>query len=254
MSFAAVIICATPRSGSTLLCDLLAASGVAGRPNSYFRRQSIPDFARAFGVPMIEGVEGLQFDRAYLDAVRRAGRSGTSVFGLRFMWETAAELSSRLDRLFPGLPSDAARFERAFGKPLYLHLSRHDKVAQAVSRLKAEQTGLWHRAADGSERERTAPPQPPAYDAGRLRAFADEAAHDDAAWRRWFAAQELEPMPLTYEALAADPRAVLANILSALGQDPARAGTVELSTAKMADAESAAWAARFRAETNGRSG
>ena len=84
------------------------------------------------------------------------------------MWPSVAEASHRLDGLFPGLPSDAARFERAFGKPLYLFLSRGDKVGQAVSRLKAEQTGLWHRAADGSERERSAPPRPPAYDRDRL--------------------------------------------------------------------------------------
>jgi LPS sulfotransferase NodH len=34
---------------------------------------------------------------------------------------------------------DAAQFELAFGKPLYIHLSRQDKVAQAVSLLEAQQ-------------------------------------------------------------------------------------------------------------------
>ena len=31
---------------------------------------------------------------------------------------------------------------------------REDKVGQAISRLKAEQTGLWHKFSDGTERER----------------------------------------------------------------------------------------------------
>ena len=39
----------------------------------------------------------------------------------------------------------------------YLHLSREDKLAQAVSDLKAEQSGLWHVFTDGSERETTDP-------------------------------------------------------------------------------------------------
>ena len=30
------LVCATERSGSTLLCELLAGTGVAGRPEEYF--------------------------------------------------------------------------------------------------------------------------------------------------------------------------------------------------------------------------
>ncbi len=36
--FDSYLICATPRSGSTLLCGLLESSGVAGHPASYFNR------------------------------------------------------------------------------------------------------------------------------------------------------------------------------------------------------------------------
>ena len=247
MNAEAYIICATPRSGSTLLCDLLAGSGAAGRPDSFYRSQSIADFVRDLSVPATDGIEGAAFDRVYLDAVRREGRGDTAVFGLRLMWSSVAELSRRLDGLFPGLPSDAARFERAFGEPLYLHLSRQDKVAQAVSRLKAEQTGLWHVAADGSERERSAPPAPPAYDADRLETFMAEASADEAAWSRWFKEQDVEPLSLTYEALSADPPSVLAKVLKALGQDPARAAAAAVRTSRMADAESITWAARYRA-------
>ena len=32
----AYLVCATPRSGSTLLCELLKETGVAGRPEEYF--------------------------------------------------------------------------------------------------------------------------------------------------------------------------------------------------------------------------
>ena len=172
MALAAVILCATPRSGSTLLCDLLTESGVAGRPASFYRQQSIAYYAEQFGVPP---GEGSAFDRDYLAAVRQHGTDDTGTFSLRIMWSSVADLMARLAPLFPDWATDAARFERAFGAPLYVHLSRRNKVAQAVSRLKAEQTGLWHRAADGSERERTAPAQPAVYDGARLAAFVAEA-------------------------------------------------------------------------------
>ena len=248
MSAQAYMICGTPRSGSTLLCDLCAGSGVAGRPNSFYRRESMTHFAAEFGVPSPSGIDGPGFDRAYLEALLRDGKGGTPVLGIRMMWPSVVEASRRLDGLFPGFSSDAARFERAFGTLVYLMLSRDDKVAQAVSRLKAEQTGLWHRAADGSERERSAPPRPPVYDGDRIEHFLTEALAHEAEWRRWFGAEGISPVPLSYEALSADPRAGLANVLSAIGQDPERASSVEVKTARLADAESVAWAKRFRAE------
>ena len=137
------IICATPRSGSTLLCDLLTDTGIAGRPNSFFRRESILEWADDFNVSAVEWDEDHQFDQAYLAAVLQEGEAGTPVFGMRLMWESVAELSKRLESFYPVLPSDSARFRSAFGSPRYLHLTREDKVAQAVSLLRAEQSGLW---------------------------------------------------------------------------------------------------------------
>ncbi len=242
------IICATPRSGSTLLCDLLADTGVAGRPDSFFRRQSIPWWARHFNMSVANWGGEHEFDQSYLAAVQQQGSGGTQVFGMRLMWESVGDLSNRLGSLYPGLPSDSARFRSAFGSPSYVHLSREDKVAQAVSRLRAEQTGLWHIAADGTERERLKPGQAPIYDAQRLLEQVAELEVHDAAWVRWFARQRIQPVRVTYEALTTNPQAALATVLSALGLDPITAGTVEPRTAKLADGESREWATRFRME------
>ena len=43
--FDSYLICATPRSGSTLLCGLLESSGVAGHPASYFNREGLNRYA-----------------------------------------------------------------------------------------------------------------------------------------------------------------------------------------------------------------
>lgn len=249
MAISGYILCGTPRCGSTLLCDLLAGSGVAGQPNSFYRRESMADFARAWGVPVDDGIDGPAFDAAYLEAALREGKGGTGVFGMRVMWPSVAEASGRLDRLFPGLESDVDRFEWAFGPLRYLFLTRGDKVGQAVSRLRAEQGGLWHRHADGSEREGSERRESLVYDGDRLTHYFDETALHEAAWQDWFSAEGIEPIVITYEALAADPSAALARVLAALGQDPARAGQVALRSARLADAESAAWGDRFVAET-----
>jgi len=242
------IICATPRSGSTLLCDLLADTGVVGHPDSFFRRQSIPWWAQHLNVSVAKWGDGYEFDQPYLAAVHKHGAGKTQIFGMRLMWESVDDLSKRLGLLYPGLPSDSARFQAAFGPPVYVHLSREDKIAQAVSRLRAEQTGLWHVAADGTERERLKPGQTPIYDVRGLSEYVAELEKHDAAWASWFVRQKIQPVRLTYEALSADPQATLATVLPALGLDPAIAATVEPRTAKLADRESREWASRFRAE------
>ena len=100
MAFLSYIIAATPRSGSILLCDLLSTTGVAGEPQSYYRREDIEDYARAWNLSSTDAIGGEAFERAYLEAVRRAGAGKTGVFGLRLMWVSVAELSARLRALF----------------------------------------------------------------------------------------------------------------------------------------------------------
>lgn len=242
------ILCATPRSGSTLFCDLLADTGVAGRPDSFFRRQSIPWWTHHLNISVAEWADEHEFDQSYLAAVQQEGSGGTQVFGMRLMWESVSDLSKRLGSIYPGLPSDSARFRSAFGTPIYVHLSREDKVAQAVSRLKAEQTGLWHIAGDGTERERLKPGQAPVYDVQGLSEQVAELEAHDAAWTNWFVQQGIQPVRITYEALSTEPQAALATVLSALGLNPTIAGTVESKTAKLADSESREWVTRFRTE------
>ncbi|MEO6180331.1 MAG: Stf0 family sulfotransferase [Devosia sp.] len=243
MAVAAYIICATPRSGSTMLCDLLKQTGVAGCPDSFYRSQSLDDFVTAFG---ISPGRGLEFERIYLAAAIQHGTGSTGMFGLRVMWPSMPELQDQLARLFPTPALDRDRLAVAFGTPLYIHLQRRDGIAQAVSRSKAEQSGLWHRAADGSVRELVKRYQAPTYNADQLTRFIAEATAQEAAWNGWFSSQGIVPLDLAYEDLSADPVAALARTLTALGRDPAFAAQARVQTARLADAQSLDWAERYR--------
>ena len=245
------IICATPRTGSTLLCDLLTATGAAGAPDSYFMDNPDPAWTREWGLPDREGLSDRDHAAAHLRAAVAAGRgagSGASaIFGLRLMRRNLGDLMALIDAVHPGLPSDRARLQAAFGRMLCIHLSRGDKLAQAVSLVRAEQTGLWHVAPDGSEVERLAPPQPPVYDFDRIATHLARLQAEDAAWRGWFAAEGIAPLRIDYEALAADPAAVVGRILAALALPAAARPTA--GVARMADALSADWMRRFRADS-----
>lgn len=243
------ILCATPRSGSTLLCGLLAATGQAGDPHSFFRREDIAEWAAHWGLSPHAALGKPAFDRAYLAAALSAGRAGTKLFGLRLMAQTQPELNALLDRLYPGLPDDRARLERAFGGLAFVHLSRGDLLAQAISLVRARQTGLWHRAPDGSDVERLGPPRSPHYDPAAIGAELAQLQQDAAHWDTWLAREGITPVKLTYEALAADPSAALALVCRALGISLPSAGQIRPRVARLGDALNHAWAARFRAET-----
>src|SRR5580704_10381315 len=66
------LICATPRTGSSLLCGLLQSTGVAGRPESYFRQPDERSWASQWGLARSDDT----FDYAdYIRGVLAAGRS-----------------------------------------------------------------------------------------------------------------------------------------------------------------------------------
>jgi LPS sulfotransferase NodH len=185
-----------------------------------------------------------------MEAVMCEGEAGTGIFGLRLMMENVGELSDRLGTLHPGIASDAARFEKAIGKTLYIHLSRKDMVAQAVSLAKAMQTGLWHIAPDGAELERMAPPQTPKYDANLIKQNIAAFVRFDEDWNRWFDQQGINPVRVSYEALSDNPPAVLKDILEHLGLNPTLASGIMPGVAKLADTQSAEWIRRYRSESN----
>ncbi|MBZ9670019.1 Stf0 family sulfotransferase [Mesorhizobium sp. ES1-3] len=243
--FDGYILCGTPRTGSTLLCKLLAATGTTGDPHSFYRRQDISEWAEDWGLPARDTMGEPEFQLAYLNAAITAGKGGTEIFGLRLMRENLDELSAILDRIFAGLASDKARFEKAFGRVLYIHLSRENKLAQAVSLIKAQQTGLWHIAPDGAEIERVGPAREPHYDFERIKGEVDELEAYDMAWNTWFAQQGIAPLRIGYERLAAEPAAALLRICEALGVRAPDAQHVRPGVAKLADETSLDWMRRF---------
>jgi len=242
------VICTSPRSGSTLLCTLLAATGVAGNPGSYFHEPSLSDWLRYFDLAPDPSATERDVLAEIFRAAMAKGSLDTGMFGLRLQRHSFDFFTEKLAVLHPEFSRDTQRLQAAFGRTLFVHLTRRDKVEQAVSHVKADQTGLWHAAPDGTELERLSLPQKLVYDADKIRARYDELSAYDRAWEDWFAAEEIGPLCLTYEALSKDPIETLRQTLDELGLDRAAAGGVAPGVAKLADKTSRDWVARFRSE------
>jgi len=242
------VICTSPRSGSTLLCKLLAATGISGNPNSYFHNPSIEDWTRSLDLAPDQGTPERDVLRAVFDAVRARGTDHTGIFGLRVQRKSFDFLIQRMNVLYPGLGDDAERFQVAFGNTLFIHLTRSNKLEQAISLVKATQTGLWHKAPDGTELERASSPKEPVYDADEIALHLANLTALDEDWKNWFANEKIDPFHISYDALSANPAGELARILEALELDPAAAKGISPGVGKLADSTNRNWLARFLAE------
>ncbi|WP_417708685.1 Stf0 family sulfotransferase [Roseibium aggregatum] len=247
-AYSSYILCTSPRSGSTLLCKLLSATGVAGHPRSYFHEPSLTAWSEGVGVAAASDEPEAEFRRRIFAAALEKGTGGTGLFGLRLQRHSFDFFMKQLACLHPDAPSDLARLEAVFGNTLFIHLTRTDKVEQAVSFVRAEQSGLWHRAPDGTELERLSEPREAHYDAAEIRACYERFTRFESDWQAWFESQYISPLRITYDALSATPQATLRLVLQHLGLKEAAADGVVPGVAKLADAISADWVSRFRVD------
>ncbi|RWR25585.1 sulfotransferase [Sinirhodobacter populi] len=248
MAYESYMICTSPRSGSTLLCNMLAETGVAGNPASYFYRPSLEDWTNRLGIKAAAAPERKLIWEIIRAAITK-GRGVTPVFGLRQQRPSFGFLCEKLGVAMPEVSTDRERMELAFGRTLFIHLTRGDKLEQAVSLIKAQQTGLWHVATDGSELERTAPDRRPVYDAGEIARHIETLTAYDTGWLSWFDQEGIAPLRITYSELSEAPGETLRMVLSALGLDTRSADSVQPRVRKMADKMSQDWIARYNAET-----
>jgi LPS sulfotransferase NodH len=241
-------VCGTPRTGSSLLLGLLESTGVAGRPQAYFREPDEPLWADRWQVP--RSADG-GFDYAdYLRAALAAGRTRNGVFGAKLMWGTLDELVAKLGRVFPDLAGDdAGLLGRAFGRTGFVFLRRADVVAQAVSWLRAEQTGTWYVGGNGEIGGSTRTSGPPGFDAGRIGQLIQLIGQHNAAWEAWFASAGIRPHRVSYEELDAGMAGVTLAILDFLGLDVPDERVIVPRHERQADELTAQWIERYRLES-----
>lgn len=242
------ILCTSPRSGSTLLCRLLAATGKSGIPDSHFHSPSISDWMSYYDIAPDNQKSERDLVSEIFRAARRRGTGETGMFGLRLQRQSFEYFIQKLHVLTDEISNDRERIQKVFGLTRFVHLTRKNKLEQAISYVKATQTGLWHKAPDGTELERLSEPQEPEYDVKAIQRQILKLTAMDEQWMTWFSDQFIDPMVITYEDLADDPINVTGTLLEYLGQSRELSIGLDLPVAKLADETNTDWASRFHNE------
>jgi LPS sulfotransferase NodH len=240
----AYVICTSPRSGSTLLCEGLGDTGRAGRPAEYFDDR--PDVADHWIARLTLGTSA-----PYADQVVGATRSSNGVFGTKLHW--TSRLAMRRAFLATVVVDQDRRrslddlLHLRFGAVRYIWLRRRNKVAQGISHYRAARTGLWERRIGAGADERRGVAGPPIDFNFR---FIDHcvtwALRYDVEWEEYFLRHSLEPMLIFYEDLIDAYDASLRRILAFIGAPHRDLPELRPHLERLADAESLAWEQQYR--------
>jgi trehalose 2-sulfotransferase len=196
------LVCASQRGGTTLLCRALADIGVAGRPDEYFLAVD----ERGCGW---RGWEHGPFGRArqardrehYLDIVSEFGSTPNGVFGAKLMWNNVPWATAKIQEMprFSGLDR-AAVLHAAFPNLHVVHMTRRDRVRQAVSWARMAQDGVWVVSDDEPAR----PSATPRYDFDLISDLEALIVEGELGWRDLFDELGLVPYEVVYEDVVAD--------------------------------------------------
>jgi LPS sulfotransferase NodH len=192
-------IATTPRSGSTYFCTLLRKTNFLGYPDEFFN-EAITVNAGRLQPTLIN-----QFTHA-----RRDGTTSNGVCGIKIMAEQFADIIGQtiLDEWFPIVK--------------WLFLRRRDKLAQAISFDKAEQTGSWSSLEE--------PKHAPVYSRERIDQKLLKLNEQEAFWKIFFLGKKINSMEIWYEDLLNNIPAALQSIATHIGVQPPHNSDTSRST------------------------
>lgn len=134
------------------------------------------------------------------------------MFGIKLMWYQAERLERELPEVLGKRGQSLTRvLATTLDDPKYIYLTRRDRLRQAISLVRAMQTGQW-RSMDGASGTLH-------YDAAAINRQVRFLEGDERHWEEFFERNALSPYRLTYEDLAATPKDTLISLLNFLGYD-----------------------------------
>jgi len=214
------LFAASARTGSTYLSLLMWKSGLLGAPMEYLNFDNSSGIFQRLG----NGDPVL-----YWQELKRHRSTVNGVFGFKMF---VGNYKNTL-RLYPELVS------HIYGDPV-IYLQRRDKIAQAVSLLKAIQSKSWFSVDPLREA--------PQYDFAKLLKCYQQGLQQDEEWQKIFALTEARVIDLVYEDYILEPPSVVDHIIDEMKLDRSQACEVpdfELIE-KQADHINQEWYERFK--------
>jgi trehalose 2-sulfotransferase len=227
---------ASHRSGSSLLCDLLSKTKVAGQAGEFFLHWRGHSHS------------GWDFSDypAYIQRVFDETTTPNGVFGVKLMTGSAGGIKGFFEQLEPfplfSKLTDVEKVRAIFPNLHCLYLTRRNKIAQAVSWWKAIQNEHYHSSPD-----KPMPATPLKYDFAAIDHLVSEIMMEEAAHQAFLDELGIIPHTIVYEDFMQDMEGTVRGITDFLGiKESYRFQASRLI--KMQDSLSDEWIQRYRQE------
>lgn len=206
-----IIICATMRSGSTMICEDMRNTKSLGRAKEFlmnWRPRGAMDFREQLAKIIDEncsdnGVFSVKVMSKYLPFIEDCLAKDSNVTGS--------------DTFFPN-------FANAFDNPIWIYLKREDILGQAISRYISNATGVFHNLESQghsksaqilSEKGEKNYNKDINYNYGLINISLQNSAREHTIWDHFFKTNGIEPIRLTYEDCIDDYESYLNTIADA---------------------------------------
>lgn len=190
-----LLLCMTPRSGSTALSAALSASNALGRGGERLNRNNST-------LNNLIAERNPCSLRELLDQVIVSGRTPNGL----------SQIKCDLPQILPFLlDRDCFRLLR---NARFVYLTREDILGQAISRYRGFQAGVWHSNTEAGRSGAVAP-----YDYDGINKQVKFILEMMSAYERAFAVLALRPLRITFEQLSADPGEVLKRVAALMNTE-----------------------------------
>jgi len=201
-----IMICALPRSGSNLLCEALGSTQRLGNPDEWLNQDRHFWNCGRFGLDPEVKVDGM------IRALQNGTKTLNGVFAHKILMYSYTYLMDSLRALEgnAGEP-DSVLLQKYFPELRLVYIRRKDRLAQAISLLKASQSEIWHF----NERKR-GEASPIHFSWTGIQSIHDDLVRQEEAWEKLFRESGIPCIEVLYEDLIGDHAATVNRVIDFL--------------------------------------
>ena len=216
------LVCSIPRSGSSLLCELLAGTGVAGAPAEFFHPDKMAVLRERWAVATLD---------EYMRELLARKTTPNGVFGAKAHWGQYKPLFGDSDP------------RAVLPQPRLVFITRRDRLRQAISWVRALQTRKW------AHQDRPMVERPAVFDQEHITQKLGRVSREEEVWESLFDRHGIVPQRVVYEEFVEAQEETVRAVLETLGIDvPADLHVPPPVLDRQADEVSDEWVERYLAE------
>jgi len=214
------VICTTQRSGSTFFCEYLASTGALGLPREWlvfteYNPTNIGEDQRSMYYKPVKEIVSAQ-------SSIQAKQSGQTVNGWKVMWSTMRCLQRRLTAdggMTNSVPDNQlfAVLEMELNEPKYVLFERSNKLAQAISHVIMQKTGVSHVETADQALNLEQKKELLKISTSEITSNVSTIIEDEAAWSQYFIENRIQPLRIIYEEFCQDIKGTIDRVADFVG-------------------------------------